>query len=352
MRITADEYNPSSLPYNISTANDWLYPPDYLNPLTGCGANMGPVGFGIFQGYFDFSNYTSAKTLALYNSSFEYWCATVVPGVLHYTFSPHSSSVTASWIGEPTYSLSEIVVSVETNGYWTGGNIFGVTNNGGPAQFHKFSSGIYTVIAADEWDKVVFVHLQISSNGSITGTGGVTSTFTTSTTPVLTLAESNMCLQEVKGTIDDFQNSTFIGYEVTYGTTSYYPLGGCPSPVDPTQYALASVIEANASFTAAEKNYTYVVDPIASMRSVSVSTSGSVQSFVVFQFDLYSNQRITPCGSGSFWTLRMLGNIQVYVPINPDGTYNLSDIGINSQFSTSGVQMFSCTTQITTTQTR
>jgi hypothetical protein len=107
---------------------------------------------------------------------------------------------------------------------------------------------------------------------------------------------------------------------------------------------VASAIEANPSFIAAEKNYTYAVDPIGSLNAF--GNVGSSSMYTVVQFGLYSNQRISPCG-GSSWTLLKLGNIQVNVPVNPDGSRNLSSIAITSMFSTAGVQFFSCTTYIT-----
>jgi hypothetical protein len=161
--------------------------------------------------------------------------------------------------------------------------------------------------------------------------------------------EAPCLLLEQNATILDFSNSTFIGYQVTLpnGTVSYFPLGGCPSPVSPQLYSVASVIEQNATFIAAENGYTYAVDPIGSLNGYSsISSNGTTTTFVDVQFDLYTNQKINPCG-GSFWTYLEEGVIQVNIPINTDGSYNLSNFTLDQMFNPGGVQFFTCTTQAT-----
>ena len=81
-----------------------------------------------------------------------------------------------------------------------------------------------------------------------------------------------------------------------------------------------------------------------------IGNVGTSSMFTAVQFGDYSNQRISQCG-GSSWTLLKLGDIQVDVPVNPDGSYNLSNITMISMFSTNGVQSFPCAVATTTITT-
>lgn len=169
------------------------------------------------------------------------------------------------------------------------------------------SNGTYTIVGGDEWGQTVVLHFQVSHffAPSLNGT----------------------CLKEMPANamIENFQNSTFTGYNVSMpaGSISYFPLGGCPSPVSPKLFTVAAQNEALPKFIAAEGSYTYVVDPIGSLNAGGTTfTSGKpASSFTVVQFGYYSNQRIYPCG-GTYWTLLELGRIQVDLHINPDGSYN------------------------------
>jgi hypothetical protein len=165
--INVDEYNTLGVTNNASLANDWLYPPTSLNPYDNCGA-PGPVGFAIFQGNYGLDNYTTAKALTLYNSTFAFTCTTTYQGNYEYSFSPESNLVFFANSGKTLYNFSALL-SFTAKGYWTGG--FGT---GLGATFHNFPAGTYTVLAADEWGKVVLVQIVVSTAGFIG-----TSTFTT-----------------------------------------------------------------------------------------------------------------------------------------------------------------------------
>jgi len=61
-----------------------------------------------------------------------------------------------------------VSLSFTTEGYWTGGQYSGT-----PASFQEFPSGTYTVLAADEWGKVVLSYFTVAGTGT---------TFTTTST--------------------------------------------------------------------------------------------------------------------------------------------------------------------------
>jgi len=79
-----------------------------------------------------------------------------------------------------------------------------------------------------------------TTSTSFTSSGQSTSSSsrepTTSYSTSQETGNSAPCLIDVQNaTITNFQNSSYIGYKVSLpnGTTSYFPLGGCPSPVSP-----------------------------------------------------------------------------------------------------------------------
>lgn len=155
--FNAEEYNKLNSVNNVSLAKDWKYSQFKLNPYNPCGLS-GPVGFAVFQGYYDQTNYTRAKTLPLYNDTVTFACTTTIgEHGSFYSIEPNSDQATFFSSGSTQYPTT-LSSSFTTKGYW---------NNG---SFHNFSPGPYTVLGADEWGKIVIVHIVVSSNGSITGT--------------------------------------------------------------------------------------------------------------------------------------------------------------------------------------
>jgi len=161
--INADEYNTLNLLNNVSEANDWQYAPTSLNTYNPCVT--GAVGVAIFLGYYDLSNFTRAQALPLSNNTKGFSCTTL-PTNGYYSFNPQSSQ--AVIVASHNYVITPSLANLhyETKGYWSSSS-----NN---PTFTNFPLGIYTVLAADEWGKVVLVHFTVSSNGF----SSVTSAFT------------------------------------------------------------------------------------------------------------------------------------------------------------------------------
>ena len=92
--INVDEYNTLDTSNNVSAANHWRYFPNALSPYNDCGAS-GPLGFAVFQGYYDSSNYTSGTALALYNTTYAMSCTATLYPTTSYVFNPQSDVATA-----------------------------------------------------------------------------------------------------------------------------------------------------------------------------------------------------------------------------------------------------------------
>ena len=147
--IMASVANVRNVSNNVTDQNNWQYPSDSLNPYNPCGS-PGEVGFGIFRGYYDSSNYSNAVALTLYNDSTPYVCTTMIFPNTTYSFLPNSDNVQlVNSSGTSVYNES-ISVSKLIGGYWTG--------QIGSATYQTFPNGTYTIISADEWGQVVFLY--------------------------------------------------------------------------------------------------------------------------------------------------------------------------------------------------
>ena len=156
--IVASVVNVRNVSNNVTDQDNWQYPPSSLNPYSPCGA--GQVGFGIFQGYYDESNFSKAISLTLYNETNLYSCTTmtIVNSTEVFSFQPQSDLVQVTNSSGVPFFNSSISVSELVGGYWTG--------QIGSGTYQTFPSGTYTMIAADEWGQVVFLHFSVTNNSA------------------------------------------------------------------------------------------------------------------------------------------------------------------------------------------
>jgi hypothetical protein len=160
--ISVEELNLLDSVNNQTQTNQWKYPSESLNPYDNCDSN-GPVGFAIFQGYYGMDNYSQARSLYLYNTTYVSLC-TMNSSPFVYLFAPMSDYISVYLGGQPYYN-GTAAISFATSGYWTGG-----AGTSSPATFNSFPSGVYTILGADEWGDVVLLHFTVigSSTGSVT----------------------------------------------------------------------------------------------------------------------------------------------------------------------------------------
>ena len=131
---------------------------------------------------------------------------------------------------------------------------------------------------------------------------------------------SESCLINVQDApITGVDNSSYIGYKVAFPneTSDYFRMNSCPQPVSTHEYILASVIEQNPSFIAAENGSVYYVQ-----QGVAGGISKDV-TYVTITFTKWSNETFQPCGPSFGWTLYALSQIQVSVPTD---SYNSNDL--------------------------
>jgi len=151
--ITVGEANLGTAPINVSASKDW--------PLQGlavgaCGALNYPVGVAVLSGNYAVSNVSSGMALQIYQPGVSS-CPMILAGIGSFVF--QASSDNATIFGSCQQGgggcLSETVnATVSVRGYW-----------GGDA-FKSFPSGIYSVVAGDEWGGIVILHFAVTSSGA------------------------------------------------------------------------------------------------------------------------------------------------------------------------------------------
>jgi hypothetical protein len=184
----------------------------------------------------------------------------------------------------------------------------------------------YTRIAA-----AIVVAAVVLAGAAVAATYRVTMTVTNA--PTKEQSAPGLCLKEVPkdAVIGTYLNQTEQGNIVTYsnGTKDFFPLGSCPVPVTPGNYQIDSIVEASPLFIAAENDSTYQATNACNC-SWGADSYNATGRYAILNFVLYGNQRIYPCGSGSFWTYNQLGLILVTIPINSTGGLQYSHAEIQA----------------------
>jgi hypothetical protein len=174
--------------------------------------------------------------------------------------------------------------------------------------------------------------LNVAVNGHINSTSTPYGSAVVSSTPdgPASFITAN-CLKEIPqgSTFGSYSNSTSEGYSITYPneTKAFFPLNTCPVPLTLGNYLIDSTIVLNAKFIAAENGSVYEAANGGS--SLSVQSNNSTGQYGIFDFILYGNQKVYPCG-GSYWTYNQLGLIRVTIPLNSTGDLQFSRMEVQS----------------------
>jgi hypothetical protein len=143
---TAEELNTGTAALNISSSSQW--PIDGL-AVGPCGTVNYPVGLAVLQGVYGLSNFTSGTPLQIYKPG-TYGCPAILSGIKGFMYQAASANATVVGGCQPGDCMNEIVTpSISVSGYWNGGS------------FTSFPSGIYTVVAGDEWGGVSILHFAV-----------------------------------------------------------------------------------------------------------------------------------------------------------------------------------------------
>jgi hypothetical protein len=156
--VFVDEYNPRASTNNVTAANDWFAPLNYLDGAI-CGDDGPTVGFAIAQGYYTSSNATTAEFLDLVNPNATYNCPLYLgyAGATGFLFQP-MSDMAASYGCNP--GTSECLSGSASTEAYGPGAVTGYWNQGGA--YVSFPRGTYTVLAEDEWGNSALAYFTVS----------------------------------------------------------------------------------------------------------------------------------------------------------------------------------------------
>lgn len=151
VRITVEELNTLNRMNNVSAASDWRIPNASLR---------GPwqttmVGYAIYRGFCDTTNFTSGTPLPLTEIGSGPASCTPCPAPTYYLFRPMSNNATTSPGTEFWYTSSSamsINFTENISGYWTSSTSFEI-----------FPAGNYTVVALDQWGQAVVLQFDLQN---------------------------------------------------------------------------------------------------------------------------------------------------------------------------------------------
>lgn len=146
--INVSEFNRATAPANYSAMNSWPRPDLAVGP---CGTAGSAFGIAIFQGHYTSQNASSAVALRIFPTSS---CSVVIKEPTWYLFQGQSDVATNSLGGIP----ATMAASISVNGTWSGGDIRGVG-----ATLTNLPAGSYTVVAGDQWGRLVFQYFSVTA---------------------------------------------------------------------------------------------------------------------------------------------------------------------------------------------
>jgi Putative Ig domain len=148
--IAVDEKNTLSTTNNV-TATDNL-PSEFMSGFTNDPSPL-PFGIAVLQGNYDVSNYSKVTPLIIYDPMEVYIGFPVAPPT-SYSFQPLSDTAILNGGDYKLVSGMKMQYEIGVQQYWP--------NNDG-ADFTHFQSGVYTVVAGDEWGALVIVHFTVTN---------------------------------------------------------------------------------------------------------------------------------------------------------------------------------------------
>jgi hypothetical protein len=153
LTATAVDVNTLTTADNVSAAKDWPIGNLAIGP---CGQLNSPVGIAVLSGNYDAANVSSGKSLQIYDPAV-YACPAMLSGIDGFLFQPSSDNATVYGSCGSAACFNETASAIlSVTGYWTGG----------PSTFTSFPSGIYTVIAGDEWGGIAILHFAVVASGA------------------------------------------------------------------------------------------------------------------------------------------------------------------------------------------
>jgi hypothetical protein len=148
INYSASVYNTRPSQNNVSSASNWAIP-RLISTACGTSPTDSPIAYAIMRGHYESGNISKAPSI---NSGM--MCTTVMGGVKVYSFQPTSD--VASVIGDcnPNPCFTRPVSTWRPFSQYPGG--------GGPEPWANFTTGVYTVVAEDEWGDLAMASFTVA----------------------------------------------------------------------------------------------------------------------------------------------------------------------------------------------
>jgi hypothetical protein len=142
IQVNVSEFNTLSSTNNVTKSGDW----QIQTALSSCpNTNVQPFGIALYRGYYTVQNVSQGTQLQIFPPTA---CPDYVRLITGYLFQPESDLATVL----PGSGMTPMTGSVEiVNGTAVGGG-----------QGMLLNPGSYTVVAADEWGALAFLHFQVN----------------------------------------------------------------------------------------------------------------------------------------------------------------------------------------------
>ena len=147
--ISVDEKNTLSTTNNV-TATDNL-PSEFMSGFTNDPSPL-PFGLAVLPGNYDASNFSTVTPLIIYDPMEVYIGFPVAPPT-SYSFQSLSDTAILNGGDYKLVSGMKMQYEIGVQQYWP---------NSDGADFTHFQTGVYTVVAGDEWGALVVVHFTVS----------------------------------------------------------------------------------------------------------------------------------------------------------------------------------------------
>jgi hypothetical protein len=153
INATVVEVNTMTAVDNVSAADDWPVADLATGP---CGHLNSPVGIEVLSGNYDAANVTSGTALQVYNPGLT-MCPVMLSGITGYVFQPGSDNSTVYGGCGPGACFNETATAtLSITGYWSAN----------ASASGSFPSGVYTVVAGDEWGGLAILHFTVTGSSA------------------------------------------------------------------------------------------------------------------------------------------------------------------------------------------
>jgi hypothetical protein len=133
--------------------------------------NQLPLGFGVYEGYYDEENISSASPLDMFQPGIVYSCS-VEFNVAYFSFSPQSDNISLYSLQPSGSGNTTVPTRMWTNpdafagnfsGYWTAQNQAVLMSSA----FHEFQPGVYTIVGGDDYGQLAIIHFYVQPSQTI-----------------------------------------------------------------------------------------------------------------------------------------------------------------------------------------